>query len=81
MFMHMPGLKIIAPAMPGDAKGMLKTAIRDDNPVLCFESETLYSVKGEVSDDPDHLVPMGLASIAREGKDATVVAWSRTKVW
>jgi pyruvate dehydrogenase E1 component beta subunit len=76
-YAHMPGLKIIAPAMPGDAKGMLKTAIRDDNPVLCFESETLYSVKGEVSDDPDHLVPMGLAHIAREGKDATVVAWSR----
>jgi len=76
-YAHMPGLKIIAPAMPGDAKGMLKTAIRDDNPVLCFESETLYSVKGEVSDDPDHLVPMGLANIAREGKDATVVAWSR----
>jgi len=76
-YAHMPGLKIIAPAMPADAKGMLKTAIRDDNPVLCFESETLYSVKGDVSDDTDHLVPMGLANIAREGKDATVIAWSR----
>ena len=76
-YAHMPGLKVIAPAMPADAKGLLKTAIRDDNPVLCFESETLYSVKGEVPDDPDHLVPMGLANIAREGKDATVVAWSR----
>jgi pyruvate dehydrogenase E1 component beta subunit len=76
-YAHMPGLKIIAPAMPADAKGMLKTAIRDDNPVLCFESETLYSMKGDVSDDTDHLVPMGLANIAREGKDATVIAWSR----
>jgi pyruvate dehydrogenase E1 component beta subunit len=76
-YAQMPGLKVIAPAMPGDAKGLLKTAIRDDNPVLCFESETLYSVKGEVSDDADYTVPMGLASIAREGKDATVIAWSR----
>jgi pyruvate dehydrogenase E1 component beta subunit len=76
-YAQIPGLKIIAPATPGDAKGMLKTAIRDDNPVLCFESETLYSVKGEVSDDPEHLIPFGVANVAREGKDATVVAWSR----
>jgi pyruvate dehydrogenase E1 component beta subunit len=76
-YAHMPGLKVIAPATPADAKGLLKTAIRDDNPVLCFESETLYSVKGEVPDDTDFTVPMGVANIAREGKDATVVAWSR----
>jgi len=76
-YAQMPGLKVIAPAMPADAKGLLKTAIRDDNPVLCFESETLYSVKGEVPDDADFTVPMGLASIAREGKDATIIAWSR----
>src|SRR5262249_16628452 len=76
-YAHMPGLKIIAPAMPADAKGLLKTAIRDDNPVLCFESETLYSVKGDVPDDADYTVPMGVASVAREGKDATVIAWSR----
>jgi pyruvate dehydrogenase E1 component beta subunit len=76
-YAHMPGLKIIAPAMPADAKGLLKTAIRDDNPVLCFESETLYSVKGEVPDDTDYLVPMGVASVARQGKDCTIVAWSR----
>ena len=76
-YAHMPGLKVVAPAMPADAKGLLKTAIRDDNPVLCFESETLYSVKGEVPEDADYTVPLGLASVAREGKHATVVAWSR----
>jgi pyruvate dehydrogenase E1 component beta subunit len=73
----MPGLKVIAPATPADAKGLLKTAIRDDNPVLCFESETLYSVKGDVSDDADYTVPLGLASVVRPGKHATVIAWSR----
>jgi pyruvate dehydrogenase E1 component beta subunit len=76
-YAHMPGLKVIAPATPADAKGLLKTAIRDDNPVLCFESETLYSVKGDVPDDADYTVPLGLASVARQGKHATVVAWSR----
>ena len=76
-YAQMPGLKVIAPATPADAKGLLKTAIRDDNPVLCFESETLYSVKGEVSDDADLTVPMGSASVVRPGKDATVIAWSR----
>ncbi len=76
-YAHIPGLKIIAPAMPADAKGLLKTAIRDDNPVLCFEAETLYSVKGEVPDDPDYTLPLGLANVVRGGKDATIVAWSR----
>jgi len=76
-YAQIPGLKIIAPSMPADAKGLLKTAIRDDNPVLCFESETLYSVKGEVPDDPDFLVPMGVANVARTGRDATIIAWSR----
>lgn len=72
-----PGLKCIAPAMPDDAKGMLKSAIRDDNPVLVFESETLYNTKGEVSDDPEHTVPFGVAKVVRDGKDVTIVAWSR----
>jgi len=76
-YAQMPGLKVIAPATPADAKGLLKTAIRDDNPVLCFESETLYSVKGDIPDEADYTVPMGVASVAREGKDATVIAWSR----
>jgi pyruvate dehydrogenase E1 component beta subunit len=76
-YAHVPGLKVLAPATPADAKGLLKTAIRDDNPVLFMESETLYNVKGEVSDDPDLLVPMGLASVARPGKDVSIIAWSR----
>ena len=76
-YAQIPGLKVLAPATPADAKGLLKTAIRDDNPVLFMESETLYNVKGEVPDDPEFLVPMGQAAIAREGKDVTIVAWSR----
>ena len=76
-YAHIPGLKVLAPATPADAKGLLKTAIRDDNPVLFMESETLYNIKGEVSDDPDLLVPMGKASIVRPGKDVSIIAWSR----
>jgi pyruvate dehydrogenase E1 component beta subunit len=76
-YAHIPGLKCIAPATPEDAYGMLKTAIRDDNPVLVFESETLYSLKGDVPDDTSFTVPLGKARVARAGKDCTVVAWSR----
>jgi pyruvate dehydrogenase E1 component beta subunit len=76
-YAHIPGLKVVAPAMPADAKGLLKTAIRDDDPVLFMESETLYNVKGEVPDDPEYLVPLGKASVAREGKDVSIIAWSR----
>jgi pyruvate dehydrogenase E1 component beta subunit len=76
-YAHIPGLKVLAPATPADAKGLLKSAIRDDNPVLFMESETLYNVKGEVPDDPDLLVPMGKANIVRPGKDVSIIAWSR----
>ncbi|WP_437767466.1 pyruvate dehydrogenase complex E1 component subunit beta [Sorangium sp. So ce281] len=76
-YAHIPGLKVLAPATPADAKGLLKSAIRDDNPVLFMESETLYGVKGEVPDDPDFIVPLGVASIAREGTDVSIIAWSR----
>jgi pyruvate dehydrogenase E1 component beta subunit len=71
-----PGLKVVAPAFPADAKGLMKAAIRDDNPVLVMESETLYSVKGDVPDDLD-VIPLGQAQIAREGTDVTIVAYSR----
>jgi pyruvate dehydrogenase E1 component beta subunit len=71
-----PGLKVVAPAFPADAKGLMKAAIRDDNPVLVMESETLYSVKGDIPDDLD-VIPLGQAQIAREGKDVTLVAYSR----
>lgn len=76
-YAHVPGLKVLAPATPADAKGLLKTAIRDEDPVLFMESETLYNVKGEVPDDPEFLVPMGKASVAREGADVTLISWSR----
>jgi pyruvate dehydrogenase E1 component beta subunit len=71
-----PGLKVVAPAFPKDAKGLLKAAIRDDNPVLVMESETLYSVKGDVPDDLSDVV-IGKAQIARAGKDVTLIAYSR----
>ena len=75
-FATVPGLKVIAPAFPIDAKGLMKTAIRDENPVLVMESETLYSVKGEVPDGLDAL-PLGVAQIVRPGTDVTIVAYSR----
>ncbi len=71
-----PGLKVVAPAFPADAKGLMKAAIRDDNPVLVMESETLYGVKGDVPDDQD-ATPLGKAAVVREGKDVTLVAYSR----
>jgi pyruvate dehydrogenase E1 component beta subunit len=71
-----PGVKVVAPSYPADAKGLMKAAIRDDNPVLVMESETLYGVKGEVPDG-DEVTPIGQAKIRREGKDVTIVAYSR----
>jgi pyruvate/2-oxoglutarate/acetoin dehydrogenase E1 component len=75
-FMHVPGLKVVAPATPHDAKGLLKSAIRDDNPVIFIESKLLYGVKGEVPDG-DYTVPIGEARIAREGQHLTLVSYSR----
>src|SRR5215813_1829621 len=74
-FYHVPGLKVVRPSTPADAKGLLKSAIRDDNPVIFIEAETLYAVKGEVPDDPEYLIPLGQAVIRREGTDVTVVAY------
>ena len=74
MAMHVPGLKVVLPSSPADAKGLLKTAIRDPNPVLFFEHKSLYRVKGEVPDEDDLLVPFGEAMIRRAGNDVTVVA-------
>jgi pyruvate/2-oxoglutarate/acetoin dehydrogenase E1 component len=70
-FMGVPGLKIVAPATPSDAKGLLRSAIRDDNPVLFFEHKRLYSVSGDVDGE---LVPLGLAHVARQGHDVTIVS-------
>ncbi|MCZ7567665.1 MAG: alpha-ketoacid dehydrogenase subunit beta [Ardenticatenaceae bacterium] len=73
MFMNMPGLKIIAPTTPYDVKGLLKTAIRDDDPVMCFEDGTLWATKGPVPEE-EYLIPLGQADVKREGNDVTVVA-------
>jgi pyruvate dehydrogenase E1 component beta subunit len=77
MFLQVPGLLVAVPATAGDAKGLLKSAIRDENPVIFIEHESLYGVRGEVPDTDDHLVPFGLARVAREGNDVTVVGISR----
>lgn len=74
---HFPGLFVVAPATPADAKGMLKTAIRGRDPVIFLESPSLYAMKGEVPDDPDVLVPFGKSRIAREGADVTIVSFGR----
>jgi pyruvate dehydrogenase E1 component beta subunit len=75
-FAHTPGLKVVAPATPADAKGLLKAAIRDDDPVLVIENLPIYKEKGEVPLDPDFVTPIGLANVAREGGDLTIVAHS-----
>jgi pyruvate dehydrogenase E1 component subunit beta len=75
-YAHVPGLKLVAPAFPADAKGLLKSAIRDDNPVLVMESETLYAVRGDVPDG-DQIVPLGKARVVRSGSDVTIVTYSR----
>jgi pyruvate dehydrogenase E1 component beta subunit len=75
-FAYFPGLKVVMPSTPADAKGLLKSAIRDDDPVIFIEQERMYGNKGEVPDDIDFVVPLGVADIKREGKDATIVARS-----
>lgn len=74
LFMNVPGLKIICPTSPADAKGLLKSAVRDNDPVLIFEDTKLWPVKGLVPAGPEHLVPIGMADVKRAGDDVTVVA-------
>ncbi|GLR67464.1 TPP-dependent acetoin dehydrogenase complex, E1 protein subunit beta [Acidocella aquatica] len=74
MFMNVPGLKIIVPSDPVDMKGMLKVAIRDDDPVLCFEDSTCWSSKADLPTDPDFLIPLGKGDVKREGTDVSVIA-------
>ena len=76
-FTHVPGLKVVMPATPRDAKGLLKSAIRDDNPVMFIEHKLLYNNKGEVPEDPEFLIPLGKAEVKREGSDLTIVSHSR----
>ncbi len=76
VFVHFPGLKVVAPATPADAKGLLAAAIRDDDPVIFCEHKLLYDIKGPVPEG-EHIVPLGLADVKRAGSDVTIVAISR----
>ncbi|MBI3453129.1 MAG: pyruvate dehydrogenase complex E1 component subunit beta, partial [Rhodospirillales bacterium] len=75
-YAHCPGLKVVAPWSAADAKGLLKSAIRDPNPVIFLENEVLYGMSGEVPEDADFTVPLGKAKIVRPGKDVTICAFS-----
>jgi pyruvate dehydrogenase E1 component beta subunit len=77
IYLHVPGVLVAVPSTPADAKGLLKTAIRDDNPVVFIEHESLYGIKGEVSEDSDELLEFGRAAVRREGEDVTIVGISR----
>jgi pyruvate dehydrogenase E1 component beta subunit len=77
IFLHVPGMLVAVPSTPADAKGLLKAAVRDDNPVVFIEHESLYGQRGDVPDDGDHTVGFGQAAIRREGEDVTIVGISR----
>jgi len=70
---HYPGVKVVVPGTPADAKGLLKAAIRDDDPVCVFEGEMLYNLKGEVPEDDDFVIPLGVADLKREGSDVSII--------
>ncbi len=76
MFAHFPGLTVVCPSFPGDAKGLLKRSFREPNPVVFIEHTALYGTRGEVPDDPEHLVEFGQARTVRSGKDVTLVGYS-----
>lgn len=76
-YANVPGLKVVSPSTPRDAKGLLKSAIRDDDPVLVMESELMYGLKGEVPEDEDFLIPIGVAEVKRPGTEVTVVSFGK----
>jgi pyruvate dehydrogenase E1 component beta subunit len=76
LYAHVPGLKVVIPSTPADAKGLLKSAIRDNNPVIFIEGETLYGMQGDIPDG-EHTIPLGVGDRKRAGKDCTIVAWSK----
>lgn len=78
LYANFPGLKVVMPSSPADAKGLLKSAIRDDNPVIFMEQERMYGIKGEVPEDEDFTIELGVADVKREGTDCTIVARSMT---
>src|SRR4051812_30473908 len=80
LYSHFPGLTVMMPATPADAKGMLKSAIRSDDPVVFLEHENLLGDKGEVPDDPEFLIPIGKADVKRDGDDVTIISYSRSLI-
>jgi pyruvate dehydrogenase E1 component beta subunit len=76
LYAYVPGLKVITPSTPYDAKGLLKSAIRDDNPIVFIEGEVLYGRKGQVPEE-EYTIPLGKGDVKREGKDVTIIAWSK----
>lgn len=76
-YAHIPGLKVVMPGTPKDGKGLLKSAIRDGNPIVFLESEAMYSMKGLVPEG-EYLTPLGVAEVKKEGKDVTILCWSKT---
>ena len=77
LFTHIPGLKVVMPSTPYDAKGLLKTAIRDNNPVIFIEHKGLYQTKGDVPEE-EYLIPLGKADVKRQGKDVTIISYSKS---
>jgi len=75
-FNNIPGIKVVAPSNAADAKGLLKAALRSDDPIIYFENKDLFSKKGEVPEDDDFIVPIGKAAVVKEGKDVTIVSYS-----
>ena len=78
IYSYFPGLKVISPSTPDDAKGLLKASIRDDDPIIFLESEIMYGMRGEVSDEEDYVIPIGKARIGNEGTDVTIVAHGKS---
>ncbi|WP_263787527.1 pyruvate dehydrogenase complex E1 component subunit beta [Salinibacter grassmerensis] len=78
LYSNIPGLKVVSPSVPDDGKGLLKTAIRDDDPVVFLESELMYGMQREVSEESDYTIPIGSARVGREGDDVTIVAHSKS---
>lgn len=76
-YVHIPGLVVVCPATPADNKGLLKSAIRCDDPVIYMEHKDMWSLEGDVPLDPEYLVPLGEARLVREGRDVTIVSWSK----
>ena len=79
--MHIPGLKVVSPSTAGDAKGLIKAAVRCNDPVIFLEHKLMYAKKFDVPDDEEYIIPLGKADVKREGRDVTILTWSREVLW